>query len=645
MDDQSPEKREPLAALHTYEPVPSNKLYPKWERISKFGWIVALAVAGVVGYRVTRPVANPDVAPIQRFEPVSQWTSESGLNLAPAISHDGKLVAYASDREGSGGLAIWTRPFDSDKPVRLTSGEFNETDPDFSPDGRLIAYRSEREGGGIYLSPVGGDGQPKLIAKHGSKPRFSPDGKWIAFFTVNASDEDSSAVSFGRIFVVPTEGGEPRRIQPSFPDARYPIWAPDGSRLLFTGTRQDGVKDWWLSPIGEGGQAARTHAMDWLSKSLKGIGYPDRWWEESIFFSGAEETATHIWALPISGKTMQVTGPPQRLTDGKDQEQQVAIGAGGRLLFTGLRFSSDIWSLPIDANRGGALGKLTPFTNDGFRAQTPSIAADGSRMVYVSNRSGARDVWVSDMKGKPDMAVTSFLHIGYRPLLSPDGRRLVYPGFLNGRCTVVLQDLEGPVRPRELKGCFNVSDWSPDGSSLLTFRAQQANTVDLVKIATGERQTALSYQTGNLSGARFSPDGRWIAFAGATAVRRRIFVAPWRGSPVSEREWMQVSPENSGDPAWSPDGSVLYFHSKRDGFLCVWAQKLGVGKKPAGEPTAILHLHSGAMGIGFLKSAEFGMALAKDRLILNLGRSAGNLQTMTLPPKKAGQVTALSPSR
>jgi len=634
MDDESPEKREPLAALHTYEPVPTNKIFPKWERFSKFGWIVALAVAGVVGYRYTRPEANPDIAPVPTFAPVSQWTSDSGLNLAPAISPDGKLVAYASDREGNASLAIWTRRFDSGKPVRLTAGEFNETDPDFSPDGRLIAYRSERDGGGIYLSPVGGGGQPKLIAKAGSKPRFSPDGKWIAFFTVNASDEDTSSVSFGRIFVVPAGGGEPRRIQSSFPDARYPVWAPDGTRLLFAGTRQDGVKDWWLSPIGDG-EAARTHALDWLNKSLKGIGNPDRWWGESIFFSAAEGTDMHVWALPISPATMQATGPPQRLTNGQDQEQQIAVGAGGRLLFTGLHFSSDIWSLPIDTNRAEVMGNLTPLTNDGLRAQLPSVARDGSRMVYVSNRSGARDVWVRDMTGKSDVAVTSFRQIGYRPILAPDGHRLIYSSLVNGKCTVVAQDLEAPVRPSELKGCFSVSDWSPDGSSLLTFRSQLANTVDVMKIATGERQTALSYQAGNLWGSRFSPDGHWIAFTGATAVRKRIFVAPWRGAPVSEREWTQVSPENSGDPAWSPDGNVLYFQSKRDGFLCVWAQRLGPGKKPSGEPIAIQHLHAAAMGIGFLSANEFSIAVVKDRLILTLGRSAGNLRTMTLPPKAA----------
>jgi hypothetical protein len=92
-----------------------------------------------------------------------------------------------------------------------------------------------------------------------------------------------------------------------------------------------------------------------------------------------------------------------------------------------------------------------------------------------------------------------------------------------------------------------------------------------------------------------------------------------------------VEQEGSGDPAWSPDGNVLYFRSKRDGYHCVWARKLGPGKAPAGEPIGILHLHSAGLGITFLKATELGIAVAKDRLTMNLGRTTGSLLTMTVP--------------
>ena len=635
--DKPPEKREALAALHVYEQVPSNKLFPMWEWILKFGWIGAVAVAGAVGYRFWKPEAVKPVVPALHFAPVSQWTWDSGFNLSPAISHDGKLVAYASNREGSGSLAIWIRPFDSGKPVRLTSGEFNESDPDFSPDDRWIAYRSERDGGGVYVQPAASGGSPKLVAKSGWKPRFSPDGKWIAYFTLTGSEDVNATLGVGQVFIVPAEGGTPQRIQPSFPYARYPIWAPDGHHLLFTGIRQDGTRDWWLTPI-EGGDAARIHALEWLNKSLKSVGYPDQWQGQRIFFSGAEDQESHIWSIPISAATMQVTGPPQRLTNGTGQEQEIALSPGGRMLFASMNLSSDIWSMPLAANQAKALGDVQAVTDNRVTAQLPAFSADGSKMIYLSTKSGVRDVWVSDPNGKADESVTAYRDIGYRPLLSPDGKRVVFPVFENKRCMVMMQSLASPGQVNILKGCFSLWDWSPDGSSLLTFRSGLAKSVELMKISTGERQTVLSHPSSNLYEARLSPDGRWIAFAaGATNSRGRVFIAPVRSSPPPEREWIAVEPEGSGDPAWSPDGNVLYFRSKRDGYHCIWARKLGPGKTPSGEPIGILHLHSAGLGISYLKSTELGVAVTKDRLTLNLGRTTGSLWTMTVPVRASSQ--------
>jgi Tol biopolymer transport system component len=308
--------------------------------------------------------------------------------------------------------------------------------------------------------------------------------------------------------------------------------------------------------------------------------------------------------------------------------------------------SSDIWSLPIDANQATVGGKLQPLTNDSAKATLPALAADGSKMVYISSKSGKRDIWVSDPNGKADEAVTAFRDIGYRPLLSPDGKRLVFPVFENRRCLVALQSLSPPSPPLLLKGCFSIWDWSPDGASLLTFHPGLAKTVDLMKISTGDRQTVLSHPISNLFGARLSPDGRWIAFgAGATGARARLYIAPLRSSPPPEREWIAVDAEGAGEPAWSPDGSVLYFRSKRDGFHCIWAQKLGPGKQPAGAPIAILHLHSAGLGIGFLKATDLSVAVAKDRLTLNLGKTTGNIWTMTVPADKPAPVTASSLSQ
>src|SRR2546425_8701247 len=109
--DNSPEPPpEPLAGLHTYKALPSNRIFPKWERNLKFAALAALIVVAVAGYRYWRAQQPQPVVRAVHFPPARQWTASAGLTLAPAISHSGKLAAYASDRDGPGSLAIWTQP-------------------------------------------------------------------------------------------------------------------------------------------------------------------------------------------------------------------------------------------------------------------------------------------------------------------------------------------------------------------------------------------------------------------------------------------------------------------------------------------------------------------------------------------------------
>jgi len=628
--DKAPEAREPLAAPASYQSPSGNEFFPTWERNLKFAGVAATVVVVVVGFRYWKAQQPLPAVPVMRFSEATQWTSGDGLTLSPAIAHSGKLAAYASDREGPGSLAIWTQPFNSGKPKRVTRGEFNESDPDFSPDDRQIVFHSDRDGGGIYVVPADGGSPPRLVAKEGGRPKFSPDGKWIAFSKLTGSEDVSSAFGAGQVFVVPAEGGEPRRIQPDFPFARHPIWTPDGKHLLFVGTRSDGAKDWWVSGI-DGGEPIRTHAVDWLSGLVKSVGMPDQWRGERIFFSAAEESQPHIWQLPVSFSSWQVSGPPRRLTNGSGFEQQSAVSPDGSVMFSSMKKAVEIYSLAVDADQAKVLGKLEALTNFRGAAQLPSMAAGGSKLAYVSDRSGMRDIWISDASGKGEEAVTTFRPIGYRPVISADGKLLIYPSSVKGKCAVLMQPAEAGGAAAALKGCFAIWDWSQDGADLLTFRSGgDMNTVDLIHLKTGERKPVLTHAKRSFYGARFSPDARSIAFAsGMTSGQARLYIAPLRSPAVHEPEWIRIE-DNAGEPAWSPDGAVLYFRSKRDGYHCIWAQRLGPGKKPQGEAIPIQHFHSAAFGLYLLKGAEFNLTVARDRLILNVGKDSSNVW-MTRP--------------
>ncbi len=97
---------------------------------------------------------------------MKRLTFDSGLALHPAVSPDGKYVAFASDRAGEGNLDIWVQALPGGEPVRLTKDAADEDFPSFSPDGTKIAFQSERDGRGIYSIPVLG-GEPRLLAQKG----------------------------------------------------------------------------------------------------------------------------------------------------------------------------------------------------------------------------------------------------------------------------------------------------------------------------------------------------------------------------------------------------------------------------------------------------------------------------------------------
>ena len=92
-------------------------------------------------------------------------TADSGLTTTPALSPDGKLVAYASDRASKGtNLDLWVQPLtEGAQPIQLTRNPADDVSPSFSPDGGQIAFFSSREGGGIYLIPALGGPERLLV--------------------------------------------------------------------------------------------------------------------------------------------------------------------------------------------------------------------------------------------------------------------------------------------------------------------------------------------------------------------------------------------------------------------------------------------------------------------------------------------------
>jgi Tol biopolymer transport system component/tRNA A-37 threonylcarbamoyl transferase component Bud32 len=540
-------------------------------------------------------------------------SSESGLTMEPAISPDGKLLAFASDRAGEGNLDIWVQQTDGGQAIRLTKDPADDESPSFSPDGTRIAFRSTRDGGGIYIIATLG-GQESKIADNGRQPRFSPDGKQIAYW-VGPPAQISGAAAAGKLYVVDAAGGPPRRLVPGFSSAANAIWTMDGKKLLFQGVK-DALRPetfgWWVAPI-DGGEAVKVGAPPVLAKLV------DQWspfgfrGDRVVFTSAtAEERKAGLQIIQevgISPKSWQITGEPHRLTAGTTRAESPSISLDGRLIFASVTSNLDVYLVPVNANRGNSTGPLQRITRDLGDDSGPSLSQDGTRLAYRSFGSGSPGMWMKDLGTGQEKLL---MRPGF-PLVSPDGSTLAWAEA--GKIFVAPFG-GGPIR-EICSACGLQQAWSPDGKKILYFESTHVS-VRLLDVNSGETTEYLKGTPRSIS-----PDGKWIAFEGRMSDGRAgPVIAPFRATPPPESEWI-LAAKNANMPRWSPDGSLLYFLSTVDGFLCIWAQRLDAATKhPSGEPFAVAHFHATSLR---MRGTERWLSVARDKLAFCLEERTGNL--------------------
>ncbi|MFN0171543.1 MAG: TolB family protein [Bryobacteraceae bacterium] len=610
------------------EPAPTIQLPETWQpesapprpshsrRWLAAGVLAAIGLGGWTAYRLLRSdrLGGRDLLDVRRLTP------DNGLALDPVIEPSGQLIAYASDR-GGGTLSIWIDRQDGADPVRVTSDEAHDSEPDIHPGGEHIAFRSERDGGGIYLLSLKSKDPPKLIAKDGRRPRFSPDGQWIAYYDKSTATAGGAGA---KMFVVPSVGGTARQIRKDFQIAQMPVWTPDGKYLVFDGTNPDGLTDWWATRVDDS-PPIPTGIMRMVQQAFWSITGPDQVTGNRVFFAASAGDERHVWAVPISPETFKVAGDPEIVTAGSDQFGQLRLGGQDRVAYANSRTAMDVWVAPIDGDEGRVHGDLRRVSKDANYSHLPSVDASGTRVVYLSNRSGVEDLWIADIEGDTETPVTTNLRIAYRPVLSSDATRLILSTVEGKKCSVVVAEILQRREEVALEGCAGIWDWSPDRNYVLFFDPEGvgARASHLMQIPSGRRTEVLWHPTQGIFNARFSPDGKTVAFtAGNSIATAKVFLAPFSGVVIAPTQWVPVADEEGSGPAWAPNGKLVYFRSRRDGFDCIWGRRLEKGK-PVGELMPILHLHRPAQGLFRLPESSFIMTVTKQRIILTLARHSG----------------------
>ncbi len=626
------------------------------DRVRRWLWLGAaggLVVAAMAAWVLAR--RSPPHPPI----PITRLTFDARVAWHPAISADGKYMAYASDRGESGDMHIWVQELPTGEPVRATEEEGNEDYPSFSADGSKIAFRSDRDGGGIYVVPLVG-GEPRLLAPRGTRARYSPDGRLVLFFPGGTGE--GGWESSHRVFLIPADGGERRPV--SLPvqlgsawvqtgsvwhEYSLPVFSPDARQLLYLAQAKAKFNEistaWYVVPLDKGPSAPAGISEHWSSYgTIDEAPVPLAWLRGNrILYRASSGDAINLWLATLSARDWRLTKPPDQLTFGPGEITSASVSDSGTVVFGNTRAQTRLWSFALERGTGRAEKKFATLPSSGEIDWYPSLS-DTGKLAYLSQKFGKWNVWLTDLSsGKQTWLANVEGNRGtISVVVNRAGSRVAYTTCRGERsmCTIFTVAATGGAPARVCDDCGMLRSWSsnggvmvsqqpsPEGQNWTRFRINRIDT------ASG-RTTILTEKPGTfLFAPDLSPDGRWIVFQARPAPVsdfEQLFVAPADESvPVAPSRWIALTDLQhfDADPQWSRDGKMVYFTSNRDGYTCLWALRLdSVTKRSAGQPFAVQHFHGTPRAHTLYPTFSVGL----DRIVISLDQLQSDLWMMHLP--------------
>ncbi len=423
----------------------------------------------------------------------------------PTLSREHLAFIYGGD--------VWVADRDGQRPERLTM-HASASRPRFSPDGQWIAYSSTYAGNtDVYVIPVSG-GQPRRLTFHPARDEvdgWSPDGKQILF----ASPREVANNRSNQLYEIALAGGFEHRVMEAV--AAEGAWSPDGTRLAYRPYRTA-----YEAPSGwrryRGGMTTPIWILNPASGAWEEVPHENATdraplWagDEVVFISDRSPGAANLFAYDTRRKQLR-----QLSKESVWDVRNVAVAGRTAVYETGGRLKQlDLDSgntTPLAITLATESAQLRPQWKDASKTITAAFLSPTGKRVVVTARG---DVFTVPVKDGSIRNLTRTSGVREQDAMwSRDGTRIAYLTDLGMQHALVVRDqagLEKPkVYPLPKPSYYKLLAWSPDSATLI----YQDNHLNLYAFAlekTSSTRIERSLDRGPFHVA-FSPDSRWLAY-------------------------------------------------------------------------------------------------------------------------------------
>jgi serine/threonine protein kinase len=535
-------------------------------RLGSAGWIVAavatIAAAIIIASSVGRA---PTDSPETRLQIATPPTSDP---LSFAIAPDGRSVVF--DAQQNGRSQLWLRSLESEEALPLTGTEGGRS-PFWSPDSASIGFFA---GGMLKRVDLTGG----FVRNLASAPNFRR-GAWTLDGTI------VFGASVGPLSSVSAQGGavkEATRLLPGQTNHRIPQFLPDGQRFLLLTLGTPDVRGVYLGSLTDTSIRRvfdRESAYAFMSPA-----------HVLIVREGALWARTFDSADASLGSDLLPVAPRVLVSPSTTGFAALSVSSVGAIAYRASAGETQLVWLDRTGNAVDSVGQ-----RDDAQLWLAALSSDGRTVAMVRTVDGNTDVWLLESQRGAPRRLTFDPRSDATPIFSPDGSRIAY---VSDRKVDVWDIFErradgtgGETLLLESDENKQALGWSPDGRYILYSTQNPQTDYDLwvLPLDGGLKPFPIAATPYVENEARFSPDGRWVAFDSTETGQTEIYHQPFPGPGPKT----QISVGGGSAPRWRLDGRELFYVGSENRLMAVSIVQGSSGLE-AGPPRALFTLSAAA---------------------------------------------------